>query len=108
VLRLAARTIHQAYVGSRALVRLRRGEGTIDVRGSLFCGVRDSTPAPLCGFYAALVTRFLELYNLPGHASVGECRAVGDRSCVLALTLNAEAEVAADTADEVEEAEASE
>lgn len=105
VLRLASRTIHQTYVGSRALVRLRGGEGTLDVRGSLFCGVRDSAPEPLCGFYAALVARFLELYSLPSMVHVGECRAVGDRSCVLSLRVA----VPADTATgEVEEAQASE
>ncbi len=88
VLRLASRAIRQTYVGSRALPRLRRGTGTIDVRGSLFCGVRDVSARPLCGFYAALVTRFLELYAVRGNADVGACRAVGDRSCVLGVRVN--------------------
>jgi len=89
VLRLARATIRGTYVGSRVMIRLRRGEGTMDVRGSLFCGIRDSSAEPLCGFYASLVTRFLELYAVPAEVRAGECRAVGDRSCVLGLSLHA-------------------
>lgn len=91
VLRLASKTVRQTYVGSRAVVRLGREQGTVDVRGSLFCGIRDSSAQPLCGFYAALVSRFLELYSVPAEVALGECRAVGDRSCILGLTLKPQA-----------------
>jgi hypothetical protein len=84
---MAKQTIRQTYVGSRAIVNIRKGQGTIDVRGSLFCGVRDSAPAPLCVYYAALVSRFMHLYGLQGDVHTGLCRAVGDRSCVLQLSL---------------------
>lgn len=86
VLRLASRTVRRTYVGSRAVLRMRRGQGSIDLRGSLFCGIRESSTQPLCGFYAALVSRFLELYAVPGEVRMGECRAVGDRACVLAVS----------------------
>lgn len=88
VLRLARRTIHAAYVGSRAVVRVSHGAGTIDIRGSLFCAIRDSASHPLCGFYAALVGRFLRLYGLAADVRVGECRAVGDRSCILMISVS--------------------
>jgi hypothetical protein len=95
VLRLAARTIHESYVGSRGVLRLRAGQGRLDVRASLFCGIRDSSAEPLCGFYSALVSRFLELYRVPGRVDIGECRAVGDRSCVLTLEIGQQVDEAA-------------
>jgi hypothetical protein len=88
VLRLARRTIRSTYVGSRAILRLRKGRGTLDVRGSLFCNVRDSSPEHLCGFYAAAVQRFLELYSVPVAVRLDRCRAVGDSSCLIAITLD--------------------
>jgi hypothetical protein len=89
VLRLARRMIRQTYVGTRGVVRLRRGEGTVDLRGSLFCGIRDSAPQALCGYYAAAISRFFELYSLPATVRLGECRATGDRSCILRVSLHA-------------------
>ncbi|HOC18593.1 MAG TPA: hypothetical protein PKK95_10005 [Vicinamibacterales bacterium] len=80
---LIRRTVRQSYAGSRAVVRLRRGRGTVDLRASLFCNVREAAPAPLCGFYAALVSRLLELHRVDGRVEVRACRAVGDRTCVL-------------------------
>jgi hypothetical protein len=88
VLALGRRLLQRTYVGTRAVVRLRKGRGTVDVRGSLFCSVRDAAAEPLCGFYAAAIARLLELYRVPGAVRVGRCRAVGDRSCVLDVTLD--------------------
>ena len=87
VLRLASGTIRDTYGGTRAIARIRRGEGTVDLRGSLFCTIRDSSAEPLCGYYAAAIARFLALYSLPAAVRLGECRATGDRSCVLAVHL---------------------
>jgi hypothetical protein len=87
VLRLARQMVHAAYVGSRARTRQRGSEWRVDVRGSIFCGVRNSAPQPLCDFYAAAVSRFLELYGLEGAARPHECLALGDASCVLTLTV---------------------
>jgi hypothetical protein len=88
VLRLARRTIRSTYVGSRAILRLRKGRGTLDVRGSLFCDIRDSSSEQLCGFYAAAVLRFLELYAVPVAVRLDRCRAVGDPSCLIAIALD--------------------
>ena len=88
VLGMARQAVRRTYVGSRAVVRLRRGEGTIDIRGSLFCTVRETTPEPLCGYYAAIVSRYLQLYGIDAHVHTGLCRATGDRSCVLQLSLS--------------------
>ncbi len=80
---LIRRTVRRSYAGSRAVVRLRRGRGTVVLRASLFCNVREAAPAPLCGFYAALVSRLLELHRVGTRVEVRTCRAVGDRTCVL-------------------------
>jgi bacteriochlorophyll 4-vinyl reductase len=88
VLRLARRTIRSTYIGSRAIVRVRKGRGAIDVRGSIFCNTREPSPEPLCGFYAAAASRFLELYGVPGEVRPGQCRAVGDPACLLDVAIS--------------------
>lgn len=84
---LARQLIRRTYTGTRAIVRLRRGAGEIDLRGSLFCTVREPGAQPLCHFYAAAVTRLLGRLDLDGEAHVARCRAVGDAGCVLSLAL---------------------
>jgi predicted hydrocarbon binding protein len=90
-MRLARRVIRGTHPGTRAIARVRRGDGTVDVRGSLFCAIRDSSPQPLCGYYAATISRFFELYSLPAAVRLGECRATGDRSCILAVSFRPDA-----------------
>ncbi len=89
VLRLARRTVEATHGGSRARLTLKRGRGTIDVEGSLFCTVRDLSREPLCDFYAAAVSRFLELYSVPGSVRLDGCRAVGGPSCQIVVSLDA-------------------
>ncbi len=74
-LRTASALIRSTYPGSRAIVRLKRGTASIDLRGSLFCEVRETTDAPLCGFYAAAIARVLHHFSLRADAHVHECRA---------------------------------
>jgi hypothetical protein len=50
---------------------------SIDVRGSLFCEVREASVQPLCGFYAAAISRVLQLFAIPGEAQMESCRAAG-------------------------------
>lgn len=93
VLRLARRTVGGTYTGTRALVRVRKGRGTIDVRGSLFCTVRDSSADRLCGFYESTVARLLDLYSVPAVVRLDACRAVGDPSCLIVVNLDTRGEV---------------
>ena len=87
-LRLAGTLIRTTYPGSRAIVRIRRGAGQIDLRGSLFCEVREATMLPLCGFYAAAIARVLARFAVAADVRVDECRAAGGRkACVLAIDL---------------------
>ena len=54
-LRTAASLVRTTYPGSRAIFRFRRGTASVDLRGSLFCEVREASVLPLCGFYAAAI-----------------------------------------------------
>ncbi len=85
VILIAVRMIRQTYDGSRAVVRFRRGVASIHERGSLFCEVREMTPSPLCGFYAAAIERMLERFGLRAKAEVSHCRAVGAPGCVVSV-----------------------
>jgi hypothetical protein len=87
-LKMVRRIIHDSYGGSRAVSRVRRGAGSVEIRGSVFCGVRERWPASLCGFYAAAVSRAFLLFGLQAQARVTECRAVGNAVCVIAVAVH--------------------
>jgi bacteriochlorophyll 4-vinyl reductase len=88
LLRLARQLVRSSYTGSRAISRFRRGLASIDVRASIFCTVREPATYPLCGFYAAALTRLLTLFNMHARAEVVACRGTGEASCVLKFALN--------------------
>ena len=86
VMRLARRLVRQTYAGSRAIVRWRAGGvGAVDLRGSLFCQVREPTAQPLCEFYAAAIRRLLALFQLEMNVQTDGCRATGAPRCQIAL-----------------------
>ena len=88
-LRTAGSLVRSTYPGSRAIVWLKRGTASIDLRGSLFCEVREATVLPLCGFYAAAIARVLQHFALRAEARVNECRASGGRKgCLLKVVVN--------------------
>ena len=83
-LRTARTMVRATYPGTRAVIKVRRGTATINLRGSLFCEVRELVPAPLCSFYVAAISRMLQLFSLQADAAAHECRAAGvRRSCVV-------------------------
>ncbi len=86
-LRVARGLIQRSYTGSRAKVRLRRGAGSVKVRGSIFCGVREPSVEPLCRYYATAIARVFLLFNLGAQARVTECLAVGDAGCLVAIAV---------------------
>lgn len=87
VMRIARRMVRRTYSGSRAIVRWRRGQGQIDIRGSIFCEVRDHVPNPLCEFYAAAIRRLLYLFNLHVEVGIQQCRATGAGQCLMSVTI---------------------
>lgn len=89
-LRTARALVRATYPGSRAIVRLKRGAASIDLRGSLFCEVRETSLLPLCGFYAAATARVLSHFGLRADVQVNECRAGGRRkACLLRVDVSA-------------------
>jgi hypothetical protein len=87
-LRTASALVRATYPGSRAIVRLRRGTASVDLRGSLFCEVREVTDLPLCGFYAAAIARVLHHFSFRAEAQVHECRAASrSKGCRLRVVV---------------------
>jgi len=87
-LRTGSALIRTTYPGSRAVISVRRGAASVDLRGSLFCEVREASDLPLCGFYAAALVRILRLFELPAEAHVDECRAAGgQKRCLLGIKM---------------------
>ena len=94
-LRTARALVRSTYPSSRAIMRVKKDNVTIDLRGSLFCEVRETSIEPLCGFYAAAIARVLQLFDVVADARVNECRASGGRKgCVLSVTLGRPADSA--------------
>ena len=87
-LQVARDLVSATYPGSRVIVRVKRGEASVDLRGSLFCEVREPSASPLCGFYRAAVIEVLQAFEIPATAEVTECRASGARrGCSMAVAL---------------------
>jgi hypothetical protein len=87
-LRTASALVRATYPGSRAIIKLRRGIGSVDLRGSLFCEVREASVLPLCGFYASAIAHVLQQFALRADARVSECRAAGGRKgCQLRVAI---------------------
>ena len=78
--------IRRTYSGSRAIVTWRRGRGAIDIRGSIFCELRDRVEQPLCEFYAAGIRRLMHLFDLEVDVDMEACRATrGGAQCQMVV-----------------------
>jgi bacteriochlorophyll 4-vinyl reductase len=87
-LRTARGLIRTTYPGSRAIVHVRKGTASVDLRGSLFCEVREASVQPLCGFYAAAITRVLQHFDVAAEARLQTCRAAaGGQGCVMSVVV---------------------
>lgn len=87
VARIARRLVKQTYGGSRAMVRWRKGRGSVDIRGSIFCEVRGPVEEPLCEFYAAAIRRLMHLFDLQVEVGTERCRATGAAQCVMLVSV---------------------
>ena len=91
-LRTARALVRATYPSSRAITRVKKGQVIVDLRGSLFCEVRETSVEPLCGFYASAIAGVLKLFDVTADARVNECRASGaTRGCQLSVTLSGRA-----------------
>jgi bacteriochlorophyll 4-vinyl reductase len=82
---IARQMVRNTYGGSRAVVRWRRGRAAFDIRGSVFCEVREPTQQPLCEYYASSIRRLMHLFNLPVEIDTEQCRATGGGQCVMSV-----------------------
>jgi len=88
-LRTARALVRATYPGSRAIVRIKRGTASVDLRGSLFCEVREASVLPLCGYYASAIARVFHLFALHADAQVSACRAAGGgKGCRLSVVVS--------------------
>lgn len=85
VMREARAMVRSTYRGSRALVKWRKGRGAVDIRGSIFCQVRDPVEQPLCEYYASGIRRLMYLFNLDVEVGTERCRATGAGQCVMSV-----------------------
>ncbi len=87
-LRTARALVRATYPGTRVILRLRSDTASIDLRGSLFCEVREASPRPLCGFYAAAIGRILHRFSVPADVQVETCRAAArGQGCLMSVVV---------------------
>ena len=89
IMRVACDMVRRTYGGSRAVVRWRKGAGQIEIRGSIFCEVREPVADPLCEYYAGAFRRLLSLLDLPVEVVIADCRATGAPQCRLSVETRA-------------------
>jgi hypothetical protein len=87
--------VRTTYAGSRAVVRVSRNVALVDVRSSIFCGVRQTSEIPLCGYYADAFREILRAAGLPADTNIVECRATAERRCLIRLAIGTHAADAA-------------
>jgi bacteriochlorophyll 4-vinyl reductase len=84
-LRLAREIARAAYPGSRIGFRVNRDGGQVEVRGSVFCQVRERVDRPLCGFYEGVIVKLMELIGMQAEVKLARCRASGGPTCQIQL-----------------------
>jgi hypothetical protein len=87
VMRLAGTMIRNTYGGSRGIVRWTKERGALDIRGSLFCEVRDPVERPLCVYYASAIRRTMDLFDLDVDVETQQCRATGAGQCLMSVMI---------------------
>ena len=78
----------RAYTGSRTHLALRKKLGTLEIRSSIFCGVRERVPGPLCQFHAAAIARVLSELGIRAQTRIVACQATGDGVCRVEIDMS--------------------
>ncbi len=89
---VAQTLVTRAYTGSRTHLALGKMVGTIEIKSSIFCGVRDRVPSPLCQFHAAAIARVLVELGIPAQATITACQATGDGVCRVEIDMSGASE----------------
>lgn len=87
VMRVARAMIRRTYRGSSGIVRWRKARGAVDIRGSLFCEVRDPVDHPLCEYYASAIRRVMRLFAIDVDIATEQCRATGAGHCQMVVSV---------------------
>ena len=86
-----ARTlVTDVYTGSRTKLRVRRRAADLEITSSIFCGVRERVPSPLCHFHAAATARVLQELGITATATIVACQATGDGVCRVQVNMTTE------------------
>ena len=84
-----ARTlVARAYTGSRTHLSFRKKIATMEIKSSIFCGVRERVPNPLCQFHAAAIARVLTELGIPARTAIMACQATGDGVCRVEINMS--------------------
>jgi hypothetical protein len=86
-IQLTTRVMRRGFTASHATSTFRKGQGSITMRSSVFCSVREPGVRPLCGYYAAALERSLTLVSVTGDVAIQSCQGAGAPSCVIALSV---------------------
>jgi bacteriochlorophyll 4-vinyl reductase len=87
VMRTARTMIRKTYGGSKGVVRWQKERGAIDIRGSLFCEVRDPVRRPLCEYYRSAIRRVMQLFDVNVDIETKQCRATGAGQCLMVVLI---------------------
>lgn len=88
VLRRSRKLLATAYAPHAVSVSVRRGQGLVTVRASIFCTLRETWPWPTCAYLAGAVGRQLELHGLSADVRTATCRAQHGDTCTLHVTFD--------------------
>jgi len=88
-MRIARQMVRKTYGGSTAVVRWKKDQVAVDLRGSIFCQVRDRAENPLCEFYASALRRLMYLLNVEADVGTERCRATGAGQCLMTIFVRA-------------------
>ena len=86
-MRLTRTLVRSTYRSSRAMIRWRKGKASVDIRGSIFCEVRDRVERPLCEFYVSAIRRLMQLFEIAVDINTDQCRATGKGNCIMSVSV---------------------
>jgi hypothetical protein len=87
VIGIAQWMAQSTYGDTYVKVQWRQWRGTVELRSSLFCEVREHVQSPLCEFYASALRRLMSIFNLDADVVMEQCRATGAPRCGMSVTV---------------------
>jgi predicted hydrocarbon binding protein len=59
----------------------------MEIRGSIFCEVRETVGWPTCVFYSAAVEQFVQCFDISAKVVVSQCKGAGDSCCTMTVKI---------------------